>query len=94
MFDRKLPNIVEPQLDMRSDNPAGDENIVYCSSCDTNFMLNDMASHLLYCKMKDEADLSGIPVETRRLFVCCLCNFLVYRHNAVSHMETCCAKIY
>lgn len=55
--------------------------------------MSDIASHLLYCKMKDEADLKGVPAETRRLFVCCLCQFLVYQHNAVQHMENCCTKI-
>lgn len=42
--------------------------------------------------MKEEADEQNIPTDNRRLFVCALCQFLMYKHNANDHLEVCYGK--
>lgn len=61
---------------------------IYCSHCKVHFARNDLAIHLLDCKMKKEADELNLP-SARHLYMCCLCKFLVYKHDSQTHIESC-----
>lgn len=63
---------------------------IFCSSCNEDFDREYLGSHLVNCCMRKEADLNQIPVDERRLYVCCICNFLVYKHMATKHLVEVC----
>lgn len=82
----KLTNKIEVPESIRNFT----EQNIFCPSCNEDFEREYLGSHLTNCCMRKEADLDQIPVEGRRLFVCCICNYLVYKHLATKHvMEIC-----
>lgn len=62
------------------------EQNIFCSACNEDFDREYLGSHLTNCCMRKQADLDQIPVNERRLYVCCICNYLVYKHMATKHL--------
>lgn len=65
---------------------------IFCPSCNEDFDREYLGEHLTNCFMRKQADLNQIPVEERRLFVCCICNYLVYKHLATKHLMDVCGN--
>lgn len=79
--------------DIDTDTDKTNLDFIYCSKCDINFSKFDIRIHLLNCKMRQRADADGISLKSRKLFACVLCKYLVYKHNAMKHIEKCNKKV-
>lgn len=89
---RKIDPLLEsPKIDIpEAQRIFTQQQSIFCPSCNEDFEREYLGSHLTNCYMRKQADIDQIPVEERRLFVCCICNYLVYKHLATKHiMEIC-----